>query len=179
MNSLDTSGRSLVDFWDRAVEQGMNEHTARAVKAACSQILAIEDSWESLDIQKVDVDDLCRRFEIKRNKDFTPRSLDTYKRRFAKAVELFLAHGKDPARWKAASRSALSERKLTNGTDRNQQRADESQFATPLTSGLVDFPFPLRQGVVVHLRLPIDLKRAEVKRINAYLTTLATHTPDE
>jgi len=155
----------------------MNEHTARAIKAACSQILAIEDNWESLDIQKVDVDDLCRRFEIKRNKDFTPRSLDTYKRRFAKAVEMFLAHAKDPAGWKA-SRSAHI-RKLTSRSDRNQQRADESQFATPLTSGLVDFPFPLRQGVVVHLRLPIDLKRAEVKRINAYLTTLATHTPDE
>ncbi len=177
MNSLDTSGRSLVDFWDWAVQQGMNEHTARAVKAACSQILAIEDDWESLDIQKVDVDDLCRRFEIKRNKDFTPRSLDTYKRRFAKAVEMFLAHAKDPAGWTASRKAHI--RKVSGGTDRNQQRTDESQFATPLTSGLVDFPFPLRQGVVIHLRLPIDLKRAEVKRINAYLTTLATHTPDE
>lgn len=40
-------------------------------------------------------------------------------------------------------------------------------------SGLVEYPFPLREGRLAYLRLPMDLKMAEVRRLVSYLNTLA------
>jgi hypothetical protein len=36
----------------------------------------------------------------------------------------------------------------------------------------MDYPFPLREGVIAHLWLPADLKRTDVKRLTAFMNTL-------
>jgi hypothetical protein len=41
------------------------------------------------------------------------------------------------------------------------------------TTGLVEYPFPIRDGQTATLRLPRDIKSAEVKRISAFMATLA------
>ena len=38
--------------------------------------------------------------------------------------------------------------------------------------GLVEYPFPLREGVFAYLRLPVDLSAADVKRLTADLAAL-------
>jgi hypothetical protein len=37
----------------------------------------------------------------------------------------------------------------------------------------VEYPFPLREGRLAYLKLPVDLKATEVKRLTAFLNTLA------
>jgi len=39
-------------------------------------------------------------------------------------------------------------------------------------TGLVEYPFPIREGQTARLILPRDLKIAEVKRLTAFLATL-------
>lgn len=177
MESIDTSGKALVEHWKWAADKGlMNPNTANGLRAACSQVLSVADGWETLDMRTVDVDDLCRRFQIKRNKDFKPPSLEAYKRRFAQAVQLFLEYAKDPSAWKAPSqdRSARKEKKLSSSANgETPSPAGERLVPSAVMSGLVDYPFPLREGRLAYLRLPSDLKMAEVKRLVAYLNTLA------
>lgn len=177
MESIDTSGKALVEHWKWAAEKGlMNANTANGLRAACSQVLSVADGWETLDVRAIDVDDLCRRFQIKRVKDFKPPSLEAYKRRFAQAVQLFLDYAKDPSSWRAPSqeRSSRKEKKPVSGINGEALQAPGERLPpSTVVSGLVDYPFPLREGRLAYLRLPTDLKMAEVKRLTAYLSTLA------
>lgn len=181
MDSIDTSGKALVDHWKWAAEKGvMKSNTANALRAACTQVLSVIDGWETVDVRSLDVEDVYRRFQNKRNKDFKPDSLEAYRRRFTHAVGMFLKYVEDPSSWKAPSResSARASRKERNGASEGAQpevRSPQAERApTPsIQSGLVDYPFPLREGRLAFLRLPTDLKLSEVKRLTAYLNTLA------
>lgn len=176
MDHIDTSGKALIDHWKWAAEKNlMNVNTANALRAACSQVLSLLEGWETIDVRKIDVADVCRRFQNKRSKDFRPESLETYKRRFTQAVKLFLEYADNPSGWKAPFQDR-SPRKGKNAIPiSNVKFVQRREEHTPSyqDNGLVDYPFPLREGRIAHLRLPVDLKLAEVKRLNAYLTTLA------
>ena len=177
MDRVDTSGRALVQHWKWAAEKGlMNPNTANALRAACGKVLAVEDGWENLDIRTIDVDGLCRRFQTRNSKDYKPESLDTYKRRFVNAVEMFLKHTDDPASWRPHGQDIAGRRERNARTNGSYAVAATSGSVTPASvpvKGLVDYPFPLREDRFAYLRLPVDLKMAEVKRLTAYLATLA------
>src|SRR5437879_4202036 len=178
MDTIDTSGKALVDHWNYAVEKGlMNANTAGALRAACTQVLGVLDGWEFSDVRRLDVDDLCRRFQNKRNKDFKPESLETYKRRFALAVREFLKYADDPGSWRAPGR----ERPVKRERRGEANGGGLEGAAGPLTlNELLTYPFPLREGRIAQLRLPADLKMAEVRRLTAYLKTLAVDfTPED
>jgi len=175
MDSINTTGKALVEHWRWATEKGlMNVNTANAFKAACSQVLGVLDGWETTDIRKIDAADVCRRFQNKRNKDFKPESLETYKRRFTQAVKLFLDYADNPSGWKAPSQDRpRKEKRVSPGSGIELAQTGPENQPPASTNGLVDYPFPLREGRIAYLRLPVDLKLTEVKRLNAYLTTLA------
>jgi hypothetical protein len=178
MDSINTSGRALVDHWKYASAKGlMNSNTANALRVACTKVLEVVDGWQSLDVRALNVEDVYRRFVNKRSKDFTPESLETYRRRFTLAVKEFLQYTEDPTSWKSPS-NKRSVRKSKVAADENGSDATVSPTmrapALPISvGGLVEYPFPLREGLFAYLKLPADLKKAEVKRLVAYLDTLA------
>jgi len=180
MESIDTSGKSLVEHWKWAADKGlMNSNTANALRAACAQVLSVVEGWQTLDVRTVDVEDICRRFQNKRSKEFKPESLDAYKRRFGQAVKMFLDYASDPSSWKAPSQERTSRKEKKNSTPSNGDVAStpiERGTLSTIASGLVEYPFPLREGRLAYLKLPVDLKVAEVKRLTAYLNTLAVDT---
>jgi hypothetical protein len=176
---MDTTGKALVDFWKWAGDKGLvNSNTASARRAACSQVLGVMEDWETLDVSALNVDDVFRRFTNKRNKDFTPKSLGTYKSRFTNALSDFLAHSKNPESWKpsmqdrAATTTTRKAVKNGNGTTPPEPTPAKDDVL-PGRVGLVEYPFPLREGRFAYLRLPVDLKAADVKRLTGFLNTLA------
>ncbi len=178
MDSIDTSGKALVEHWKWAAEKGlMKANTANSLRAACTQVLGVISDWASLDIRAIEVDDIYRRFQNKRSKDFKPETLDAYKRRFSQAVRLFLVYASDPSSWKAPAqeRASRKERKAPSATNGESIGAppERAPVGPTFMSGLVEYPFPLREGRLAYLKLPADLKIAEVKRLTAYLNTLA------
>ncbi len=183
MESVDTSGKALVEFWKWAVDKGeMNQNTGGAIQAACSQVLkSAEDNWEVVDARALNIEDICRRFQNKRSKDLKPASLTTYVNRFQQGVAMFLEHARDPSSWKPArrNRSARQERKNEPVDDigivgGSSMKLPSLVAAPPSSSSpLVEYPFPLREGRLAYLKLPVDLKAAEVKRLAAHLNTLA------
>jgi hypothetical protein len=74
-------------------------------------------------------------------------------------------------------------RKPTEKKDAQERKGDQlpgGDGATPPPvdppppgPNVVDYPFPLRQGVIVHLMLPPDLRRAEAKRLGTFIEALA------
>jgi len=179
MEKKDTSGKALVNFWTWASQKGeMNPHTAGSYKKACSQILQIEDKWETLDISTIDIESFCKRFQNKRSQDFKINSLSLYLNTFRKGVSSFLEYVADPSSWKfqVNGPKIRKERKSFEGeakkipSDNSQQPSSIIPIDPP---AFIEYPFPLREGRLAYIKLPIDLKTAEVKRLTAHLYTLA------
>ena len=182
---MDTTGKSLVEFWKWAGDKGLvNANTAGGVKATVNQVLGVLDDWESLDVKALDTDDVFRRFMNKRGRDFTPGTLATYRRRFTLGVSDFLSYVNAPDSWKPSVQDRAPRReKRPNGNDvplaalgaEVETVPDQPPQPPPIgptRTGLVEYPFPLREGRFAYLRLPVDLTAADVKRLNAYLATL-------
>jgi hypothetical protein len=179
MSSIDTTGKSLVDHWGWAADKGlMKANTASALRAACSQVMSALDDWQTLDVRTLEVGDTFKRFQNKRAKDFTPESLEAYKRRFTLAVKSFLDYADNPGGWKPASRDTAKRGKKVNGSDdagsapSTPSAVAQETRSSPPASGLIDYPFPLRAGRPAYLRLPADLTAAEVKRLTTFLNSL-------
>jgi hypothetical protein len=94
---METSGKSLMDHWSWAAERGvMNRNTAAGLRAACGQVLGVLDNWEEIDIAKLDVEELLTRFQNLRRQRFKPQAIETYKRRFRKAISSYLEYLENP-----------------------------------------------------------------------------------
>ena len=172
----------------------MKPNTAKAYRAACSQILRVLDDWEAVDVGTLDLDDVFQRFQNKRSKDFTPESLDTYRKRFTTARNSFIRYISNPSAWKMpiknrearlASRQNISavplpvvrvENSVTTDDVSSDAASVRQGFASAdQASQFVDYPFPLRENMIAHLRLPADLQVREVKRLSAFLASLAVN----
>jgi hypothetical protein len=174
---MDTTGKSLAEHWNWAASKGvMNKNTAGALRAACTQVLGVLDDWQNVDVSTIDPDDVVRRFKNLRAKDFKPESLETYGSRFKNALSSYLEYTRDPGTWKPTRQNrARVLRANGNGaatTSGSEAEVTTSGVAEHPRAGLVDYPFPLRDGLTARLMLPRDLKASEVKRLNAFMSTL-------
>lgn len=178
---MDTTGKSLVEHWDWASSKGlMNKNTAAALRAASAQVLGVLDDWENVDITTLDPNDVVTRFKHLRAKKFAPQSLEKYEQRFKQALTSYLAYVRDPGAWRPNVRRQKSAKKATDAaTGESQQRNESPSRVEPPRTGLVDYPFPLRDGHTVRLMLPRDLKLSEVKRLTAFMNTLAVDAQSE
>jgi hypothetical protein len=172
---VSTTGKDFVAHWEWAASKGLlNGNTANALRAACSKVLEIEKGWETTDVSSLDIDGLLKRFRTLKGKQYKPDSLKEYERRFRKAHSSYLAYVKDPSSWKVAGQ----ERAARNGKSEKSRRAEEGAASdsptpsVPAPPGFVEYPFPLREGRIVRMSLPADLKAADVKRLSAFLATL-------
>jgi len=165
----------------------MNRNTAGALRAACSQVLGVLDNWEQIDVTSLDPDDVIRRFQNLRARDFNPESLNAYARRFKNAVESFLQYVKEPSAWKPAMRPVKAQgegngqprgkRTQTPATERMEH--EQPAIETPHVGGLIEYPFPLRDNVVARLKLPRDISASEAKRLYGFMLALAVDSAVE
>lgn len=171
---MEASGKAFVEHWSWAAQKGlMNKNTAAGVRAACGQVLGVLDNWREVDVRTLDVDDTVKRFKNVRRKEFKPRSLEVYGRRFRQALTSYRSYLDDPGGWKPATQQRPSRAEKNGGNERQMETATSGGRPELGKGALVDYPFPLRDGLTVRLLLPRDLKMAEVKRLNAFMTTLA------
>lgn len=179
MTNLSSKGKDLVNHWNWATEKGlMNSNTASALRAACTQVLGSLDNWEEIEIQDIDIEDAIFRFNNLRAKDFTPSSLNTYASRFRKAVESFQSYVSNPSGWKPTQRAPKS--KKPKESNQPKPKSIEVESAPPPQSpadDLIQYPFPLRDGLIAVIKIPANLSQSEATRMAAFLTALAI--PDE
>ena len=182
---MESSASELIEFLTFASAKGMiNKNTAGALRAAVREVIsAIDmDEWGSVDVDKIDVDDYVNRFERLSLGKYKPDSLITYKSRFKNAVTMFSEYRSNPSGWryKAERPYALRTRSTAgktkgSGNGTVTSTAPTAPIRSPATdTELIDFPYPLRPGLLVHLRLPTDLTKDEASRLSAYVSALAT-----
>jgi hypothetical protein len=172
---VDGTGQGLVEFLDYAANKSLlNKNTAGAMRAAAAQVLAVEsDDVATIDIRKLDVEDLVKRFATSRHQDFTPKSLETYQSRFRNAVSMYMAFLKNPAQWRPSLRERTSRPTPERGRSGDGGARQRNQTDTAPSPGMVEYPFPVREGVLAHLTLPVDFRKSEARRLAAFLESLA------
>ncbi|GJM42808.1 MAG: hypothetical protein DHS20C20_30900 [Ardenticatenaceae bacterium] len=180
-NENDASGRALVEHWDWAANKGlMNKNTAGALRAASAQVLGVLDNWEDVDVREINIDDVFLRFQNLRGRDYKPKTLNVYKRRFQRAIDYFLEYLDDPSNWqpiKSSSREPTANGKSSKKLDGIKGPLSPKGKVPENPGGdieLIQYPFPLREKHVAYLNLPADLTVAEVRRLAAYMMTLTT-----
>ena len=179
---MNDTGKEFLEFWDWAISKGlMKKNTAKALATASRQVLSIDEDWETKKITGLDVDDIINRFINLRSMDVKPENLNTYGRRFRQAVELFLQYRQDPSNWKPRVRTSSNRKLRVTKPDRakglqvshNTDEIAVSDVRASESLSLVDYPFPLRDNCILRLKLPSDLKIADVERLAAFMRTLA------
>lgn len=175
-SSIATTGKSLVDHWHWAAEKGlMNRHTAAALRTACAKVLGAADQWEEVDVRSLDIEDAFHRFQTKHGKDYKPQTLEEYRRRFAQAVELFLEYVRDPSGWRPSKARVPTPHRVTGKSKADTKLPGETsdQGGIEPLKGYMEYAYRLPSERTAILRLPSDLTLADVKRIEAFLSTLA------
>jgi len=163
----------------------MPQSTARAIRASVSQILKIDDNWESVDVTRIDVDSLIARF---RNlSKLAPGSLATYESRFRSGLESYLSYLNNPASYQPRARKSgqredkqVSKPKSNSGakTPTVSPTSSENAPTAGSTTKLVVYPFPVRPNVFAELKLPADLTVDEASRLSAFLKAIALSDGD-
>src|SRR3989442_4359286 len=146
------TGLAFVRHWDWVAEKGlMPAATARAIRAAVSQILKIDDNWENVDVTRIDVDNLIARFRNLSN--LAPGSLATYESRFRSGLDSYMSYLNNPASYQPRARKSgqREDRQVSKSKgkgDAKTSRAGPEPSSNLPTAGsptkLVVYPFPVR-----------------------------------
>jgi hypothetical protein len=179
---MEKNGKALINHWEWAGNKGlMNKTSARLLRTACEQVLSVEEDWENLDIESLDVEEALRRFQNLKGPNLAPQSLKAYRRRFTQGVASFLDRVRDPENWKgptddrARNSESAGEERLNGGRKVNSPTARRRTSSAQRGDNgeLIDYPFPIRSGMTVRLQLPVDLTTAESQRLANFIASLA------
>jgi hypothetical protein len=174
-----TKASDLLSFLDWAREKNeIKANTVNGIKAACKAVLEAEGQLDAVEIRGIDLNAVFRRFQNSpAGRGLKPTSLRAYRQRVAQAIDMFLPWVDDRAGWKPLVSSR--EKAEPNGKPKPKVKPVRHDTHVPgglppaaEAKGLVDYPFPLKPGVMVHMYLPAEISPADVKRLNAYLSTL-------
>ncbi len=159
----DKTGRALLEFLDRAAGKGwLNKNTAAGYRAACQRILEIEPGWERMDLSTLEADDLIQRFVTLKGGEYSPRSLETYKSRFGKAIQTYLGWAEDPSSWRPPSSSLRKRggRQSTSPPDEESSAGNRRQRPPRNSSpadGMITYQFPVRDDGVGSYRIVYEI----------------------
>lgn len=133
--------------------------------------LSVDDD---LDLRTADLDDLLRRFHTLSKAELRDETRQTYDTRFRSAVGRYQKFLADDPSWKKTTTPRKP--KSTSSTGRVPAAAPEPETASVTKlpgTHLMEFPVPLRPGVVAKLFLPTDLTEREAKRIAEVVKALS------
>lgn len=172
----------LEEFCDWVVGKGLMRSAAvEPLRSATKQILqTVEPDTPDIDLRTIDADELMRRFETLAGHKYAPDSLRAYRNRFNRAIELYRQYlDKGPAGFKPPAGRAPRRRAAESTKNRpiSQNGLPAAPAAPQASAGasaqsLIDYPFPLRTGVMAHLYLPPTLEKDDAERLAAYVRAL-------
>lgn len=179
-NNVITSGTAngLLEYFDYLTNRGYGRtSTVDPWRSATRQILQTTEGTEDygeVDIRGMDVDAYLSRYETLARGGLRAESIETYGRRFRRAVETyreFLNTGRPPAFRPPRMRR---ERPVVATPSPTPDPTNPPAHTPAAVSGggLIDYPFPLKSGQVAYVRLPMRVERSDIERMTLFLRSL-------
>jgi hypothetical protein len=194
------TGSQSIAFWKWVADKGLvKKPTADARRSALSEVLETTENLNT-DVRTLDLEETLTRFENRRAGRYSPATLNAYKKRFRLSILDYIAWLEKPDGWRpnikaraprstkvkqrgiaaAAGGTVAPAADLSAPVSRTVAGADASRLG--VTHGasnarLIDYPFPVRDGVIAVLSLPSDLTEAESLRLAAFVSAVAIPDP--
>ena len=175
MTGKDYSQQAFLEFLRQGAVTGITKPaTARSRKLAAEHLLVQLKSHERIDLRLLDVDELCSRFHKLQGSTIRPETIQLYNERLTSALKDFLSWTSDPGNFHSIE-GEKQEAVLVAGRDTpGQAQAREELALNPPRSPHDIFPVPLREDLVVFIQnVPLDMTRAEARKIAAVVSALA------
>jgi hypothetical protein len=177
------SAEGLYEFCDWLVKKGLMTTTAvEPLRSATKQIITTVDSEDPSSVNvgdaSFDVNSYMDRFITVAGSKYAPDSLNAYKRRFTRAVELYRQYlEQGAANFKAPAVRVTRKRPTKeNGGNGSGHAASTpppaAPAAPPAPAGMIQYPFPLASGEVAQLTLPPRLEKEDAERMMRFVQAL-------
>ena len=180
MTSKDYSQQAFLEFLRQGAVTGITKPaTARSRKLAAEHLLVQLKSHERIDLRLLDVDELCSRFHKIQGSTIRPETIQLYNERLTAALQDFLSWTSDPAGFQSIEGEKPAAILVADRDTPGQAQAREELALDPPRSPHDIFPVPLREDLVVYIQnVPLDMTRAEARKIAAVVTALAVPEED-
>lgn len=187
----DGKAKNVIEYLDYLMEKGKASNGAiRPLKVAFSRVMQVieGDDWMQTDVRSIDIDDYMARFANLTMGKYTSESLTSYKSRANRAITWYIQFLDKPG-WapdvQARNRSVKTEIKKSAQTDlitggahinnpSTSKAAPQSHLNLQVSpTDQVSYPFPLSDGQLITISLPIKLSKKDAQRIGTFIESIA------
>lgn len=181
MTEKDYSQSAFLKFLRQGALTGITSPaTARSRKLAAEHLLIKLKSPERADLRLLDVDELCSRFHKLQGSTIRPENIQVYKERLSGALKDFISWTTDPAGFQSVEGEKPEAVVVAARDDEGMAQAREELTLNPPRSPHDIFPVPIREDLVVYLQnIPLDMTRAEARKISAVVQALVLPEEDD
>ncbi len=132
------------------------------------------ERFVSLDLSSIDIDEYMQRFQTLAGGMYKSESITAYKRRVQNAIEAhehYLSTGRPPT-FRQGGKRMPKDDAAKNQAATPEPTVPAAHSASTDTNGLIDYPFILKDGRMVVLRMPPRLTSDDVNRLSGFLRML-------
>jgi hypothetical protein len=190
------TAKNVIDYLDNLIDKGRGSQGAiNPLKIAFTKVMRTVDgtNWQSVMVHSIGAEDYMDRFAKLTLGKYSRESLAAYKTRFTKVIEWYLQFLADPGWMPNIQRRAPRRQKTTiaiQSTISQQQlmpapiavpqvavqQPDAPQVPAPALASPPDFityPYPLSDGQLIQIGLPVRLSKLDARRIGAFIESIA------
>jgi hypothetical protein len=177
---------NVIEYLDNLQEKGKASQGAiTPLKIAFTKVLQTVDGdkWEDTEVNSIDLDDYMARFSNLTMGKYSTESLTAYKSRVNRVLGWYTNFLDKPG-WapnlQQRTRTPKTEKKskpappaLGQTPQPPQSQAPHSMPEVANSPGRVLYPYPLLDGQLIHISLPIRLSKTDAQRIAAFVESIA------
>ncbi|HSX34830.1 MAG TPA: hypothetical protein VLF62_04260 [Candidatus Saccharimonadales bacterium] len=137
--------------------------------------------WRHINVRDVHIEELMSKFKESAVTEYSEHSLRSYKSRISRAIQNYLSNllESDAQVITENGPSAVNSlRTPHNGVQYIKNIVPNSTFTAWQRhkvgfQELITYPFPLSSGQIIRLSLPLQLSKADAKRLSTFIETIA------
>ena len=196
MSMGDGKAKNAIEYLDNLIDKGKATKGAIVpLKTAFAKVIQTIDGeqWENTDVRAIDVDDYMARFANLTMGKYTADSLIVYKSRVNKVVNWYIQFLDKPGwtpdvqRRNRTTKSSDEAPKSTAPTKNiritspapTSENAPQSMPSVANAPNRILYPYPLSDGQLIHISLPLKLSKNDARRIGSFVESIAVSEQGE
>jgi hypothetical protein len=192
MSMGDGRAKNVLEYLDNLIEKGKATSGAiKPLKIAFTKVVQTIDGeeWESTEVKSIDVEDYMARFANLTMGKYSSNSLTEYKSRVNKVIGWYIQFLDKPG-WtpdiqkrnrtpKASSPTKAEQISVISPRSDDLRDVPQTMPSVVNAPGRILYPYPLLDGQLIHISLPIKLSKQDARRIGAFIESIAVEPTEE
>lgn len=184
------TAQGLIEYLDQLMEKGKaSPGSIVPLKSTLKQVFSTvsgEENWKSINIREVDMENYIEEFKQLTIGKYAPPSYTVYLSRLNKIKDWYTKFLFNPG-WAPKAEANGKLKRIKNKPNISEiptqisKNIDTNKVEKPVNNvlnDLITYPFPLREGKIVYLSLPLDLTSTEAGRLGKFLESVSVDKKD-